>query len=136
MCGIHAMTNVMISYSWKPQPFTIENFVTLKTTWTKVTDLLIPIMVQCGTVQGNKQNLNQSTWERSGIASIEGLGLGFGGKWLENNRDYGVSKGTRIGRVWEGTKEKQFSRYHTQSSLTSHLGVVCITQTVDKDSQL
>ena len=45
--------------------------------------------------------------------NFEGLGLGFGRKWLENNRDYRVSKGIRIGRVWDGTKEKQFSRYHT-----------------------
>ena len=70
MCGIHAMTNVMISYSWKPQPFTTKNFITLQTTWAKVTDLLIPIMVQYGTVQGDKQNMIQNTWERSSIASI------------------------------------------------------------------
>ena len=70
MCGIHAMTNVMISCSWKPQPFTTENFITLQTTWAKVTDLLIPIMVQCSAVQGDKQNLIQNTWDRSGIASI------------------------------------------------------------------
>lgn len=42
--------------------------------------------------------------------NFEGLGLGFGGKWLEKNRDYRVSKGTRLVRFGMEQRRNNFLR--------------------------